>query len=109
MYLQALMTGAYGSAPGCLCTYENEVVKGKKVSQIATTIARPDRGYSGTYNYFDPDNYISLTGMMYSGNEYLLEQAREVIERSGSFLKPNGLLLGMVTVARAPRTDAVRW
>ena len=107
--LEALMTGAYGSSPGCLCTYPNEVradmcervgssalmcavvavcvphaysvagqgsevarckqpvgtsimtdtlflclaiheqvVKGKQVAQIATTIARPDRGYSGT-------------------------------------------------------------
>lgn len=90
--LETLLTGSYGTSPGCLCTYDNEVVGGKRVAQIATTIARPGRSYSGTYNYFDPDNFISLTGLMYTGNSYLQEQARLVIERSGAFLKPNGQL-----------------
>ena len=47
--LEAIMTGIYGSSPVCLCTYNNEVVDGKRVAQIATTIATPGRGYSGTY------------------------------------------------------------
>jgi hypothetical protein len=55
--LEALLTGMSASSPGCLCTYKNEVVSGKQVAQIATTIARPDRGYSGTYNYFDPGGF----------------------------------------------------
>ena len=172
--LEAYMTGVYGSSPGCLCTFDNEVrrdeeenegagrplsvccticvsyslcavlcvlhgvyrgvycarvcailnhvcvytnkgfaspfdlfdttpvsqpsthhpifkvVSGKRVAQIATTIAGPGRGYAGTYNYFDPDNFISLSAMIYSGNRYLQEQARAVVERSGAFLKPNG-------------------
>ena len=67
-----------------------KVVSGKRVAQIATTIAGPGRGYAGTYNYFDPDNFISLSAMIYSGNRYLQEQARAVVERSGAFLKPNG-------------------
>ena len=50
--LEALLTGVYGSSPGCLCTFDNEVKDGERVAQIATTIARPDRGYGGTYNYF---------------------------------------------------------
>ena len=79
--LEALLTGVYGSSPGCLCTYDNEVVKGKRVAQIATTIARPDRGYGGTYNYFDPDNFISLSAMIYSGDPYLQRQARDVLTR----------------------------
>lgn len=50
-------------------------------------------GYNDTYNYFDPDNFIGLTAMLYSGDEFLQNQARTVIERSGSFLKPeNGQL-----------------
>ena len=32
-----------------------------------------------SYNYFDPDNYISLTGMMYSGNPYVLIVAVVVV------------------------------
>lgn len=45
-----------------------------KLGQIATTIARPDRGYGGTYNYFDPDNFISMTALIYSGEPFLQEQ-----------------------------------
>ena len=85
--LEAMMTGVYASSPGCLCTYNNEVVSGERVAQIATTIATPGRGYSGTYNYFDPDNFISLSAMIYSGDEYLQKQAKEVLMRSGDFLR----------------------
>jgi hypothetical protein len=92
--LAAIMTGIYGSAPGCLCTFPNSPscpgMEGKhqKLGQIATTIARgnDDRGYGGTYNYFDPDNFFSMTALIYSGEPFLQEQARTVIERSGSFL-----------------------
>jgi hypothetical protein len=100
--LEALMTGIYASPVGCLCTcarsmqharagaptlhgvssavvtarFDNEVVPTQRVAQIATTVARPGRGYGGTYNYFDPDNFISLSAMIYSGDEYLQLQAR---------------------------------
>ena len=56
--LHAYMTAIYGSPAGCLCTHVNEVAVGERVGQIATSIAQPSRGYEGTYNYFDPDNYI---------------------------------------------------
>ena len=29
--LEAQLTGVYGSSPGCLCTYDNEVVKGREL------------------------------------------------------------------------------
>ena len=90
--LEAIHTAIFGSAVGVLCSYDNEVVQGKRVAQAATTIARPDRGYSGTYNYFDPDNYLTMHALLYSGEPYLQEQARLVIERSGAFLKTNGEL-----------------
>ena len=90
--LAALLTGVYGSAPGCLCTFPGGggscpgLKDGDHVGQIATTVARPSRGYGGTYNYFDPDNFFSMTALIYSGDPFLQEQARMVIERSGSFL-----------------------
>ncbi len=87
--LEALLTGVYASSPGNLCTYDNEVVPGERVAQIATTIAFPGRGYQDTYNYFDPDNYIALSSLLYSGDPYLQHQARLVVERSGAFLKQN--------------------
>ena len=36
--LESLMTGIYGSAVPCLCTYPNEVTDGYQVAQIATTL-----------------------------------------------------------------------
>ena len=51
--LTAVMAGIYGSAPGCLCTFPNSPAcpgmegKHEKLGQIATTVARPDRGYGG--------------------------------------------------------------
>ena len=50
----AFLTGIYASPVGCLCTHTSQINDGESLGQIATTIARPDRGYSGTYNYFDP-------------------------------------------------------
>ena len=44
--LEALMTGIYGSAVPCLCTYPNEVSNGHQVAQIATTL----RDGKGTKN-----------------------------------------------------------
>ena len=80
------MVGLYASAPGNLCTYDNEVVGNKRVAQIATTIATPGRGYQDTYNYFDPDNFIALSSMLYTGDPYLQQQAKDVLMRSGAFL-----------------------
>ena len=117
--LESLMTGIYGSAVPCLCTYPNEVTNGFQVAQIATTLRNgkgnhfpssnqhttfskqtlyfcsttSGRGYNHTYNYFDPDNFIGLSAVLYSGDPYLQNQARMVIERTGSFIKPeNGQL-----------------
>ena len=92
--LSSMLTGIYASPVGALCTHKNEVVNGAGVSvgQIATTIARPDRGYSGTYNYFDPDNYISTSALLYSGDSFLQNQVRVVLERSGAFLTEEGQL-----------------
>ena len=60
---------------------------------ICYSIILLDHGYNDTFNYFDPDNFISISAILYSGDPYLLDQARRVIERSGAFLKPeNGQL-----------------
>jgi len=90
--LQAMLTGIYGSPVGQLCTHDNGVVLGHRVGQMATTIARPDYGYGGLYNFFDPDNYISVSAMLFSGDPYLQEQVRVVIERNGDFMNHKGQL-----------------
>ena len=88
----AFMTGVYASPAGNLCTQKNEVVEGQQAAQIATTIATPIRGYEGGYNFFDPDNNIALSAVMFSTDADLIEETRKVIERSGSYLLDNGQL-----------------
>jgi hypothetical protein len=85
--LRALLTGIYASPVGALTTYDAALP-----GQIATTIHRPDTGYANTFNYFDPDSYFSLSAMLFSGEVYLQEQCRAVIERSGDFLLASGQL-----------------
>ena len=45
--IEALLTGIYGSAVGCLQTYNGSVVAGQDLAMAATTIDRPGRGYAG--------------------------------------------------------------
>ena len=76
-YLQPFLTGVYGSPVGCVQSYyENQQ------GIIAPTISHPDVGYDPDTNFFDPDNFISLSAMMYSGDGYLMNQVKEILERT---------------------------
>jgi hypothetical protein len=76
--LQTYLMGLYGSPVGCLQSYYDD-----QTGIIAPTISHPDVGYSPDTNFFDPDNFISVSAMMYSGDEYLMQQVRDVLERTG--------------------------
>jgi hypothetical protein len=39
-------------------------------------------GYYPNTNFFDPDNYITLSAMLYTGDKYVINEARKVIERT---------------------------
>ena len=90
--LHVFMTGVFASAVGNIFSHDNAVVPGERVAQMATTIHRPDVGYAGTYNYFDPDNYIATFALLSTGYAYLHEQVRLVLERSGAFINSKGQL-----------------
>lgn len=57
--LVTYMMGAYASPAGCLKSYYEDWQ-----GTIAPTIAHPDTGYSPDTNFFDPDNYISLSALL---------------------------------------------
>lgn len=57
--LATYMTGVYASPAGCLKSYYQDWQ-----GTIAPTIAHPDTGYSPDTNFFDPDNYISLSALL---------------------------------------------
>jgi hypothetical protein len=75
--LRAYLTGVYASPAGCLQSYYD-----KQFGTIAPTISHPDVGYSPDTNFFDPDNFISLSAMLYSGDLYLVQQVRDVLART---------------------------
>lgn len=77
--IQTYLMGIYASPTGCLQSYYEY-----RWGTIAPTIAHPDIGYSPDTNFFDPDNFISLSAMMFSGDDYLLNQVREVLERTAN-------------------------
>jgi hypothetical protein len=75
--LRTSLTGIYGSAVGCLQSYYTN-----QIGIIAPTIAHPDIGYSPNTNFFDPDNFITLSAMLYSGDKYLISQVRNILQRT---------------------------
>ena len=77
--LRAYLTGAYASPAGCLQSYY-----GKQFGMIAPTISTPDIGYSPDTNFFDPDNFISLSALLYTGDAYFLRQVKSVLMRTAA-------------------------
>jgi len=81
--LRALYTAIYGSSAGALDTYHLP-------GEVATTLAAPWRGYPHDYNFFDPDTWMTVSALVYSGDPYLQRQARTLIETSGARIRPDG-------------------
>eukprot|EP00727_Mastigamoeba_balamuthi_P014318 m51a1_g9510 hypothetical protein (1845) ;mRNA; f:691990-699199 len=76
-HLRARLTASYATAAGCLVSYYKETP-----GLIAPSLAIPDHGYGNEYNFFDPDASIEVKGLLLSGDAYLENEARKVIESS---------------------------
>eukprot|EP00756_Hemistasia_phaeocysticola_P043787 Hpha_TRINITY_DN17358_c0_g1::TRINITY_DN17358_c0_g1_i1::g.138044::m.138044 len=85
--LRAFMTGVFASPVGCFKSY----IQGRR-GEIAPTIAHPDTGYNPNTNFFDPDSYLSLSAVMYSGDAALQVEARLVLEKSMGVMQADGQL-----------------
>ncbi|CAM9096417.1 unnamed protein product, partial [Ectocarpus fasciculatus] len=77
--IRSLLTGIYGSPAGCLQSYFED-----RWGTIAPTISHPDVGYAPDTNFFDPDNFIALSALMYSGDDFMIEEVRRVLERTSN-------------------------
>lgn len=75
--VRTFLTGVYANPVGCLQSYY-----ASRDGTIAPTISHPDVGYSPNTNFFDPDNYLSVSAMMYSGDQYLMHEVKKVLERT---------------------------
>lgn len=81
--LQAFETSVYATAAGMLDTY---ALPGEAAPNLAT----PTRQYGDGHNFYDPDTWMIASTLLYSGDPYLQQQARTLIEKSGSAILPSG-------------------
>jgi hypothetical protein len=58
--IEGMLTAIYASAVGCLVTYDGQVDGSGALAMAAATIDRPSYGYPGMYNFFYPDNFLTL-------------------------------------------------
>lgn len=56
------------------------------------TRRRPKPSYEGHYNFFDPDNFLSVSALVHSGVEYLQREARLLLERTVKDVREDGLM-----------------
>ena len=81
--LRATYTATYGTAVGALASYDLP-------GETGVTIAHPTRAYAPGYNFYDPDTWMSVSSLVYSGDPYLQNEARKLIETSGAKMLPSG-------------------
>jgi hypothetical protein len=81
--LQAFETSVYATAAGMLDTYA-------LLGEAAPNLATPARQYGDGRNFYDPDTWMIASTLLYSGDPYLQQQARTLIEKSGSAILPSG-------------------
>lgn len=81
--LRAMYTATYGSTVGALASYDLP-------GETGVTIAHPTRAYAPGYNFYDPDTWMSVSSLVYSGDPYLQNEARKLIETSGAKMLPSG-------------------
>ena len=81
--LRALYTAIYASSAGALVTYALP-------GETATTLATPWRDYAHGYNFYDPDTWMAVSALVYSGDPYLQGQARAIIDKTGAHILPSG-------------------
>ena len=81
--LEAVLTGVYATAAGVLDTYALP-------GEAAPTLATPGWSYGSGRNFYDPDTFLIDSALLWSGDRYLVRQARQTIERSESEMAPSG-------------------
>jgi hypothetical protein len=75
--LRSTLTAVYGSPTGCIQSYYDA-----HDGMIAPTIAHPIIGYYPKTNFFDPDNFISLSALIYSNDPYLLNETKKILKKT---------------------------
>lgn len=77
------LTNLYAVQVGCLGSYQ---IPGSAYP----TIAQPNRHYGNNHTFFDPDAWSLVSALSYSGDPYLEDQARQVLELALSGITASG-------------------
>ena len=79
----AYFAAVYGSAAGVLGS-------DAEPGSAYPTLATPDRPYGDAFNFFDYDEWPTVTTLSYSGDALLQAEARKILERSEAGLRADG-------------------
>jgi hypothetical protein len=81
--LAAVLTAVYATAGGVLDTYALP-------GEAAPTLAHPGWSYGDGRNFYDPDTFVIDSALLWSGDRYLIDQARRTIEKSEASMSDAG-------------------
>ena len=77
---RTIETAIYGSAAGVLGSFEHD-------GSAYPTLATPKRPYGNLYTFFDPDSWATVNALSFSGDPYLQDQARRIVELAAAHIK----------------------
>jgi hypothetical protein len=83
--LRAFYTAIYASPAGQLISFFPAT---PGMSQ--TSLHSPNNGYAGLVNFFDPDNFFTVSALALSGDAYLLNEAKKIVMTTGDHIKADG-------------------
>ena len=86
--LRAFYTAIYASPAGQLISFWPAT---PGMSQ--TSLHSPSNGYAGLVNFFDPDNYFTVSALALSGDPFLLEEAKKIVTTTGDHIKMDGQVI----------------
>jgi len=78
--LRTIYTAIYGSAAGVLGSFKHD-------GSAYPTLATPQWPYGNLFTFFDPDSWSTVNTLSFSGDPYLQDQARRIVELAGSHIK----------------------
>ena len=79
--LEAMYTALYASTVGMLNTIQ---YPGEQAVNL-----NPET-YAGVFNFWDPESWMGVNGLVDTGDPYLINQARTVLEKTGAAIAPDG-------------------
>jgi Bacterial alpha-L-rhamnosidase 6 hairpin glycosidase domain len=102
--LRTLYTAIYGSAAGVLGSFKYD-------GSAYPTLQFPKRPYGDLFTFFDPDSWSTVATLSFSGDPYLQNQARRIVELAAANLRdgqiPHHFIAGKPTyiaISKATQT-----